>query len=206
MPWWRRRKEQFRELFYSYDDIPAEPLRTLQRYYESRRDGGEWGWGVEPGPCCRLLPAHPTACLLAGGYAAPGSSSPDVALCPHCPPHPHPPTPIAPACHRARLGQPLSMYPPGRVLFLRPIKTRAAKEWEGVWIRPKDIVGAFQCFWTGCGAFWGGEAGGAVAAASWLTFAIVLPHPCLHGMVQPRACSSARTCTATTCAPWLTKP
>ncbi|KAL4421634.1 hypothetical protein ABPG75_010925 [Micractinium tetrahymenae] len=41
---------------------------------------------------------------------------------------------------RARIGQPLSMYPPGRLIFLRPIKTRVAKEWDAVWIRPEDII------------------------------------------------------------------
>lgn len=41
---------------------------------------------------------------------------------------------------RARIGQPLSMYPPGRIIFLRPIKTRVVKEWDAVWIQPEDII------------------------------------------------------------------
>lgn len=40
------------------------------------------------------------------------------------------------------MGQPLSMYPPGRVLFLRPIKTRKQKEWDAVWIAAEDLIGA----------------------------------------------------------------
>jgi hypothetical protein len=35
------------------------------------------------------------------------------------------------------------MYPPGRVLFLRPIKTRQAKEWDAVWVQPEDLIGGW---------------------------------------------------------------
>ena len=49
--------------------------------------------------------------------------------------------PLVVACCRARIGQPLSMYPPGRLLFLRPIKTRQHKEFDAVWITPQDLVG-----------------------------------------------------------------
>lgn len=34
------------------------------------------------------------------------------------------------------------MFPPGRCIFLRPLKSRASKQWEGVWVSPRDIIGA----------------------------------------------------------------
>ena len=43
---------------------------------------------------------------------------------------------------RSRMGTPLSMYPPGRLIFVRPIKSRMCKEWDAVWIQPEDIIGA----------------------------------------------------------------
>ena len=36
---------------------------------------------------------------------------------------------------RTAMGQPLAMFPPGRLIFLRPIKTRRKREWDAVWIR-----------------------------------------------------------------------
>ncbi|PRW60300.1 alpha beta-hydrolase isoform B [Chlorella sorokiniana] len=75
-PWWRHRKEQFKDLFWRYDEIPPEPLAMLQHYHESRTS----------------------------------------------------------------IGHPLPMYPPGRVIFLRPIKTRQSKSWQAVWINPEDII------------------------------------------------------------------
>lgn len=42
---------------------------------------------------------------------------------------------------RQRLGQPVSTYPPGKVIFLRPIKTcRGVKHWDAVYIAPEDLV------------------------------------------------------------------
>lgn len=57
--------------------------------------------------------------------------------------------PRHPLC-RSRMGTPLSMYPPGRVLFLRPIKTRVWKEWDAVWIEPEDIIGVPASWDMGC--------------------------------------------------------
>jgi len=41
------------------------------------------------------------------------------------------------------------MYPPGRLIFVRPIKFRKFKEWDAVWIQPEDIIGAFSCLPAG---------------------------------------------------------
>lgn len=75
-PWWKRKKQDFKRLFWDYDQIPQESLDVLSRYYESR----------------------------------------------------------------VTMGQPMSMYPPGRVIFVRPIKTRKKKHWDAVWISPEDII------------------------------------------------------------------
>lgn len=88
---------------------------------------------------------------------------------------------------RQSMGQPLSMYPPGRVLFLRPIKTQQTKEWDAVWIQPEDLIG------------------GIGTAARWHA---VQPLPCLTSscrrrcdhVLQLRACSSRHTCCAITSA------
>lgn len=37
LPWWRRGRHRFRDLFYSYDAMPAEAREMLQQYYESRQ-------------------------------------------------------------------------------------------------------------------------------------------------------------------------
>jgi hypothetical protein len=51
---------------------------------------------------------------------------------------------------RSRMGTPLSMYPPGRLIFVRPIKSRMCKEWDAVWIQPEDIIGAPASVKTAC--------------------------------------------------------
>lgn len=75
-PWWKRRKQDFRLLFWDYDRIPAESVAALRRYYDSR----------------------------------------------------------------LAMGQPMSMYPPGRIVFVRPIKSRREKHWDAVWISPEDLI------------------------------------------------------------------
>uniref|UniRef100_A0A1D1ZLV4 sn-1-specific diacylglycerol lipase n=2 Tax=Auxenochlorella protothecoides TaxID=3075 RepID=A0A1D1ZLV4_AUXPR len=75
-PWWKRKKQDFKNLFWDYDKIPEESLEVLRGYYDSRVSG----------------------------------------------------------------GQPMSMYPPGRLIFVRPIKTRRKKAWDCVWISPEDII------------------------------------------------------------------
>lgn len=42
---------------------------------------------------------------------------------------------------RRRLGQPVPMYPPGRVVFLRPLKARQARQWDAVFVAPEDLIG-----------------------------------------------------------------
>lgn len=42
----------------------------------------------------------------------------------------------------------MSMYPPGRVIFVRPIKTRKKKDWDAVWISPEDIIGGAVAVWV----------------------------------------------------------
>jgi hypothetical protein len=41
---------------------------------------------------------------------------------------------------RRAQGQPVPMFPPGKVIFLRPIKTRRAKDWDAVHIAPEDLI------------------------------------------------------------------
>lgn len=42
---------------------------------------------------------------------------------------------------RGRLGQPVGTYPPGKIIFLRPLKPRnAEKEWDAVYIAPEDLI------------------------------------------------------------------
>lgn len=59
LPWWRRNKRRFNDLFWRYRDIPQEPLATLRRYHESRwacgapggwELGGAWAGGAPCGP------------------------------------------------------------------------------------------------------------------------------------------------------------
>ena len=50
-----------------------------------------------------------------------------------------------------RKGRALNMYPPGRIIFLRPIKVRKkrkhggegklVKRWDAVWVSPREVVG-----------------------------------------------------------------
>ena len=50
-----------------------------------------------------------------------------------------------------RKGRALNMYPPGRIIFLRPIKVRTkrkhggegklVKRWDAVWVSPREVVG-----------------------------------------------------------------
>ncbi len=51
-----------------------------------------------------------------------------------------------------RKGRALNMYPPGRIIFLRPIKVRKRrksgeeghkieKRWDAVWVSPREVVG-----------------------------------------------------------------
>jgi hypothetical protein len=43
---------------------------------------------------------------------------------------------------RRRLGQPIEMYPPGKIIFLRPIKSaRGQREWDAVFVAPEDLMG-----------------------------------------------------------------
>ena len=77
LPWWRRHKQKFKDLFYCYTEIPKEAAAVLVQYYESRR----------------------------------------------------------------QLGQPVGMFPPGKVIFLRPIKIKFSREWDAVWIAPEDLIG-----------------------------------------------------------------
>jgi uncharacterized membrane protein YgcG len=46
---------------------------------------------------------------------------------------------------RRRLGQPIEMYPPGKVIFLRPIKSQSRlgikKTWDAIYIAPEDLMG-----------------------------------------------------------------
>lgn len=77
LPWWRRHKDRFKDLFYSYNEIPEECLAILKTYYESRR----------------------------------------------------------------KVGRPIKMMPPGKLVFLRPSKLRKQKQWDGVWIAAEDLVG-----------------------------------------------------------------
>jgi sn1-specific diacylglycerol lipase len=42
---------------------------------------------------------------------------------------------------RRRLGQPIEMYPPGKIIFLRPIKSgRGGRRWDAVFIAPEDLM------------------------------------------------------------------
>lgn len=54
-----------------------------------------------------------------------------------------------------RKGRALNMYPPGRIIFLRPIKVakrkhgedgketsrKIVKRWDAVWVSPREVVG-----------------------------------------------------------------
>ena len=54
-----------------------------------------------------------------------------------------------------RKGRALNMYPPGRIIFLRPIKVvkrkrdeqsgeiskKLVKRWDAVWVSPREVVG-----------------------------------------------------------------
>ena len=52
-----------------------------------------------------------------------------------------------------RKGRALNMYPPGRIIFLRPIKVRKkrksgeegkgklVKKWDAVWVSPREVIG-----------------------------------------------------------------
>lgn len=53
-----------------------------------------------------------------------------------------------------RKGRALNMYPPGRIIFLRPIKIakrkhgedgevtkKIIKRWDAVWVSPREVVG-----------------------------------------------------------------
>lgn len=42
---------------------------------------------------------------------------------------------------RGRLGQPVGTYPPGKVIFLRPLKSQnAEKQWDAVYVAPEDLI------------------------------------------------------------------
>lgn len=45
---------------------------------------------------------------------------------------------------RRKLGQPVPMFPPGRVLFLRPMKVRRGlslmRTWDAVYVAPEDLI------------------------------------------------------------------
>ena len=42
---------------------------------------------------------------------------------------------------RRRMGQPVAMYPPGKIIFLRPIKSRRHRHWDAVFVAPEDLIG-----------------------------------------------------------------
>lgn len=126
-PWWKRKKQDFKNLFWDYDKIPEESLEVLRGYYDSRCG--------ERGLACVILESE----LLRSGRAWPcmagdvhqflaGRSLVGGSCCP-------------PLSCRVSGGQPMSMYPPGRLIFVRPIKTRRKKAWDCVWISPEDIIG-----------------------------------------------------------------
>lgn len=77
VPWWRRHRQRFKDLFNDYKDIPPEAAAMLLKYYESRR----------------------------------------------------------------RMGQPVAMYPPGKIIFLRPMKARRRRHWDAVYVAPEDLIG-----------------------------------------------------------------
>lgn len=35
-PWWSRHSQNFKQLFYDYEEVPEEARNVLQKYYESR--------------------------------------------------------------------------------------------------------------------------------------------------------------------------
>lgn len=121
-PWWRRHKEHFRDLFYDYREIPPEPAAVLvsvtckkqQRLCLHAQLVSARGFTQHRSfTCCLALALSTAAGVLQFKYYE----------------------------SRRALGQPVSMYPPGKVVFLRPIKTRRAKQWDAVFVSPEDLIG-----------------------------------------------------------------
>lgn len=222
-PWWRRR-HQFHELFFPYDAIPAEPLSVLQHYYDSRcsgrvcsrercpvvvRKGRRRRMGASGPPtrdraqpprharpagharAGRWACTHPAASSSCGAGGALAASRRRCAVR-----RANEARTAAHSCPAApdRCARPLSTP-------VRPIKTRAAKEWQAVWIQPEDIIGG----WGRQGAR-AEVAGAAQGESPGQRAGAHCCRPCTCLPPQRRACCSAPTCTGITCCPLATRP